>query len=201
MWYGVIRVVFTFVIAVIISALIRKKVKKTRCLYFAILPFSLLFILVLYCIPFENLVIRFDSPQKAFLYGSTNKIYEVVEGENSALIISEGNEEIEISVIPRDEKGWKVGTGEYLSVFLLKKYGAISVDILKSNNTKECYIVVNNTNGDSMDLKDSINSEFYCVSRYDRFLGIEYHTYYAYIGTLNESYELNVNGEAILISE
>lgn len=201
MLFGIIRFIIMFLIIISGLGLVRRSnVINKRRLNMIIIVLSVILGIISCFIPFENAFITFSSPEKAFKYSNTNDIYTVVEGSNSALVVSKGSEGIELLIVPKVEDRWKISVGSKTYSLKIDEYNTVVVNVLKNEDTGDCYLSVNDINGDVLDISDSLNSQFYCVSLEYKILDRIYNYYYSYIGSFEGGYEIIVNGQKIEIN-
>jgi hypothetical protein len=70
-----------------------------------------IFCLLLSLVPIENLFITFGFPQSVFCYANTGTLLDVVDGDNSCMIIcrTSGNALV-LFIHPKTADGYKIGT-------------------------------------------------------------------------------------------
>ena len=105
MWYGFIRIVFCALIFIGLLRLIRKlDLNHKKGLTIVALILLAIFCSLLSLVPIENLFITFGSPQSVFCYANTGTLLDVVDGDNSCMIIcrTSGNALV-LSSIPKQQ--------------------------------------------------------------------------------------------------
>lgn len=85
MIYGIIRIFLLIPIVLFVIILIRKFRRKT-VEKILVLILCVVLSLTLFIFPFENFFYSFSTPEKLFNYISTDKIVDIVYGENSCMI-------------------------------------------------------------------------------------------------------------------
>lgn len=85
MLYIIIRLLILIFAVVIYKSLIKKRTKKTLLILCII-------VLAVISLPFENLLFRFDTPEKLFNYSQNGQIVDVVHGEDSCMVYYEKNQ-------------------------------------------------------------------------------------------------------------
>lgn len=156
---------------------------------------------IIFSVPFENIIISFSSPEKAFYYEVIGKqVLKTIEGEDSALIIGRNRNENTFHLYKRTETGWKMSFSPLERV----RFGFLDdcqLSICQLMNSKEKYIIISDffitesTKGIS--ISDSQESNFEKFTMEDGMIKEE--CYYAVIDATDENYELTVNGESIKI--
>lgn len=151
--------------------------------------------LILVIMPFENLFIKFDSPQDAFRYAVNGTIIRTVEQENTALIIYGNESAMKTSLISLDGEKWK---NPFLPVRqkLLRAEDcmpnlyevATPVMITYERKGNNAYILVSPPY-DDVRISDNMGSVFEEFSVSD----IRTH-FFAYVEDFNQNYILNING-------
>ena len=86
MLYGIIRVVF-FIILVAISIILFQNTHNKKLLLLCIF-LTITIIMLVWFVPFENVVISFDSPQAVFEYAGYGEIIDMVDNTNSVALIT-----------------------------------------------------------------------------------------------------------------
>lgn len=160
---------------------------------------SLVLIVLLSHISFENLFITFDSPEDAYEYvniGDSN-IELVIEGDNCDFVIDSKKESNKYLIIPKSKNGWKIGIGADTKRIVQKAQKSIVIYVYQYKNTKDYFITVFDTNGGSLDISDNCNSQFYSISKEDDRLGEMVTVYFAHIPNYDSLYNVQVNGTKI----
>ncbi len=100
----ILRYLQALLIILLVPCVFRKNKLKLRIL--KTIP-AVIISLTLVIMPFENLFIKFDSPQDAFRYAAKGTIIRTVEHENTALVIYGDKSAIKTTLIVRDGEKWK----------------------------------------------------------------------------------------------
>ena len=183
-----------------------KKSNKIRWnkICFLAVTISIIFMIVLAFIPFENLFITFSSPEKAFHYyqGSKTKVKLVVKGKDSDLVIGEDDDTHIYLIVPKVANGWKISNAinkKHIS-HIYGMYNSISVDVYQYKNTNDYFVAILDTNGGYSQITDSFNSKFSSLVQPIDVLEKTYVTYYTNIQDFTDEYWVNVNGEKIIVN-
>lgn len=196
--FGIIRMLFWIIAFGICIVILSKHCilnkKRNKILLFVIITLlwtgSML-------VPIENLFMSFSTPEKSYGYVNQEEVKLVVYGQESALVIGEDTEYVYL-VIPKGEKGWKIGRGIDLKFISNQYFDGIVVSIYQYKNTKEFYLEVTDVDGKECKVTDNQNSSFETLET-----GIDggnKYRYYAYIRDLNEKYVLKVNDKEIILN-
>ena len=199
--FVVIRIFIGGIFLAISIAIIKRKIKtKKNILYFLSAFITTALITILAFCPFENLFINFDSPKAAYEYYTFEKsnIVLIVEGNECDLIINRKDiAHYVYHMIPKTEKGWKIGIGTNDKLIYKTYTNGILILINQYKNTKDFFITVYNTQGKEIDITDIFNTEFQVLKETIDPPENTFVSYYAYIPDFNEQYELTVNGISI----
>lgn len=143
-------------------------------------------------IPFENLFYTFPTVESAYYYSCQDAITQVVDGDETTMVLSEGDGENNVVIFPKKDDGWalnSVFSTKMIVGFASEEYTVI---LLKHRPTKECYICVwSRIPGDHVitDTNGSIFEQTYMTKTRSE--------YCAYIGTPGATYRLVIDGEEI----
>lgn len=196
--FGIIRMLFWIVILGISIVILGKQgvlnKKRNKVLLFIIITILWTGSMLL---PIENLFISFSTPEKSYGYINSEDIKLVVYGLDSALVIGEDTEYVYL-VIPKGEKGWKIGRGIDLKFISNQYFDGIIISIYQYKNTKEFYVEVADITGKQCMVSDNRNSYFEIL---ETSVDTENkYRYYAYVHDLTNNYILKVNDEEIILS-
>ena len=197
--YGLIRYVFGcafFGLSLIILRKFKITLKKVHFLVISII--TVLVVVLLMFIPFENLFITFESPKAAYdYYTSRNSdISLIVEGKNCDFIIVRKRESYYLySMIPKTENGWKIGIGSDIKkVFDSYNDDGIFITVYQYKNTSDFFVEVYDINGGEIDVSDSYGNVFYSLKEEKHALEKSFYTYFANIPEFNSDYSMFING-------
>lgn len=184
--YGLLRIIIWIPILAFVSQQ-RKNLGKNKyiilvlMIIFVAMPVSSLF-------PIENLFVTFSTPEKSYNYVNFEKAKITISGDNTDLVIGHENTYL---IIPKTDKGWKIGRGIDTKTVSANYNDGIIVSLFKHKKSGEYYVEVYNLDGKTCTIEDSGDSEFYNVKNE------ELCRYYAYVHNLDDSYELFVNGKEV----
>ena len=200
--YNTIRLIVLVVMIVAAILILRKtKPKNTRLTYIITVAAVLLFSLIITEVPFENLFVRFSTPEKAYQYLENGMLECKTEGEKSTLVISYENNKKHTTktvILPKDAKGWKLGTEWSSKILYSKNFDKGLIEVLKLKGSDDYYVIVfDYSSKQSVEVTDSENSEFAVTIRNDDNNDPERFTYCAYVKDMKDDYKLNVDGEQI----
>ena len=200
--YNIIRLIMGCIFLVC-SIIVIKKFKAIRkhILYIVFTSLSVLLIVVLTFLPFENLFITFDSPKAAYEYyklGRSN-IELIVEGDDCDFIIDRKNDSDIYLIIPKTADGWKIGIVSNTKRIVQKLSNGIVLYVYQYKDTSDYFITILDTNGGESTVSDEYNTKFFSLERYNDSLEKNFVTYYAHITNLNPQYSVIVNDNKIVL--
>lgn len=198
--FGLVRLMFGFGLILCAFLLITTKKMTRKAMKIGVsICLTVLLITLSACIPFEDLIITFQSPEEAFEYYSSRNanVKLIVNGENSDFVVGEKDGTDIYLIIPKVTDGWKTGIGIHTKRILQKTCDDIIVDIYQYKNTQDFYITVFQMNGKPLQISNNYNAQFYCLENQDALTGLFY-VYYAAIPDYNEQFQLDVNGTQVL---
>lgn len=227
--YHIVRVVIIVVPLIVLMVLLIKRAKKRPPALVIAGLVLLIFALgeLSSFVPFENIIVKFNTPEHVFKYAKGGEVLTVLEGSESALIMYEHNERCSVWIPYKEPDGWKIpqqfSSGEVYNTYLLTdsdyRY-SISMQHLK--NTDDYYVIVQGRSDTGpAPVTDSRNSTFECIQyelhddadleRENRIItappngqaNVEPTTYIylSYLHGFDGEYILSVDGEPVHITE
>ncbi len=200
--YSIIRLIIGCIFLVCsITAIKNSKVIRKHILYIVFTSFSMILIVVLAFLPFENLFVTFDSPKEAYEYFNLGKsnIALIVEGDDSDFIIEHKNDSDTYLIIPKTADGWKIGIGSNTKRIVQKLSNGIVLYVYQYKNTSDYFITILDTNGGESTISDEYNTKFFSLERRNNSLGKTFVTYYAHVTNLNPQYSVIVNDNKLVL--
>ncbi len=201
--YIIIRLIIGCVFFICsIIAINKSKVIRKRVLCIIFTSLSMLLIIVLVYLPFENFFVTFDSPEAAYDYfdfGKSN-IELIVEGDNCDFIIGRENGNDTYLIVPKIADGWKIGIGSNTKRIVQKVSDGIVLYVYQYKNTSDYFITVFDTNGGESSISDEYDTKFLSIERRNDTLGKTFITYYAHITNFNQQYSVIVNDNKIVLN-
>lgn len=200
--YNVIRLIIGCIFFVCSITVIKKsQVIRKHILYILFTSLSVILIVVLAFLPFENLFVTFDSPKAAYEYFNLGKsnIELIVEGDDCDFIIDRKNDSYAYLIIPKTVDGWKIGGGSNTKRIVQKLSNGIVLYVYQYKNTSDYFITILDTNGGESNISDEYNTKFLSLERNNDSLGKTFVTYYAHITNLNPQYSVIVNDNKIVL--
>lgn len=193
----IIGIIFLLFMVIIIKIKFKYKYKFKGYIFSVIL--SVILVTTIAFLPFENLFITFDSPEAVYNYVNFGKsnIELVVSGKNCDFIIDDKKTSYSYLIVPKCQVGWKIGIGSNTKMIMSKIYNDIVIDVFQYKNTNDYFIVLLNTKGESINLKDSNNSVFYSLKKSNKQINEIFITYFVNVFNLDSEYWLSINGERI----
>lgn len=200
--YNIIRLIIACVFLVCsITAINNSNAIRKHILYFVFTSLSVILIVVLAFLPFENQFVTFDSPKAAYEYfnlGESN-IELIVEGDYCDFIIAHKNDSDTYLCIPKTADGWKIGIGSHTKRIVQKISNGIVLYVYQYKNTSDYFITILDTNGGELTILDEYKTQFYSVESNNDSLGKTFITYYAHLANLNPQYSIIINGNEIVL--
>ena len=201
--YSLIRLFMGCIVCYCVILVYKKsKVHHKYKPYIVSVVITVMFITILAFIPFENLFITFNSPEKVFNYynGSKSDVKLVVNGKDSDLVIGDNNNTDVYLIVPKTASGWKIGIGMNTKRVSQKIHNGITIYIYQYKNTDDYFVTILDTNGGESQIIDSCNSKFSSLAKNNNLLGKTFVTYYASIRDFTQQYWISINGEEITLN-
>lgn len=200
MLFGIIRIVFVGFVFIAGLLIIRKsKAIQKKKIYYILAALTMVLYVVVYLFPFENAFVTFPSAESAYKYSNRGTIDLVVDGNESTLVVNQKDETSVYTILPKSDKGWKIGFGMNSKSRVQKVYGSVFIEIYRYKDSDDYYVKIFDTDGGETEIYDNHNSEFYHLEH--MVLGESYYTYYACINGFDDSYTITVNGTEITFTE
>lgn len=200
--YNVIRLIIGCIVLVCsITFIKRSKVIRKRILYIVFTSLSVLLIVVLAFLPFENIFVTFDAPKSAYEYYNLGKsnIELIIEGNGCDFIIDRKKDSDTYLIIPKTADGWKIGIGSNTKRIVQKLSDGIVLYVYQYKDTSDYFITILDTNGGESTVSDEYNTKFFSLERYNDSLGKTFVTYYAHITNFSSQYSVIVNDNKIVL--
>lgn len=200
--YNIIRLIIGCIfLAGSIITIKKSKVTRKHILYIVFTSLSVILIVVLMFLPFENLFVTFNSPKAAYEYFNLGKsnIDLIVEGDTCDLIIDRKNDADTYLMIPKTADGWKIGIGSDTKRIVQKHSDGIDLCVYQCKNTDDYFITILDTNGGESTILDEYNTQFLSLERNNDTLGKTFVTYYAHITNPTPPYSVIVNDRKIVL--
>ncbi len=149
--------------------------------------------LIIMIFPFENLFLKFSSPEQAFRYTATHcKIIKIVEEKNTALVIYADNDSETATLITKCDGKWKAPFWHNDQILSRLETHEIYL-ITKEKNSSNFYITIT-VDADTKTVSDNMGSVFENYSRNDYWTD-----YVAYVEGCNENYIINIDDKSYQI--
>lgn len=205
---SIIRFCLLFTLLFIIFLFLFRKYKKKSFGKWGDLGFNLIIVIAIVKIsslPFENLILKYDSPTEAFRYLGRGDYLGTEEGDISCLLIT--NENSERSYIYLEKKG------EYLAapffevkekIVLGDRENGTSFTLIKEKNTNNYYVIVFTTKNTKNEyglvlVTDNYNSEFHRQMYSDEVQNEYAYLYSAYVEDVDDEYRIYINDNEYII--
>lgn len=143
--------------------------------------------IIIIIMPFENLFLKFDSPEQAFKYTiGSNTIIKTIENENTSLIIYNDSGDIKATIINNCNKKWKAPfLPNKQELFRLKDNIVLITRERKSNNF---YIMIL-VKSDIEIISDNKSSVFETFADSDK-----WKNFVTYVENCDENYIIIIDG-------
>lgn len=151
--------------------------------------------------PFENLLVSFDSPEAAYRYLRDDSIIQVVDGKDTSLVAAQYSQIIpKVDETKDNVKRWKLPLPNATSLKDKYEHG-ISVFLYHYKGTSEYYLGIHTWSEESVQVSDSLASEFaFSKKTYPQpYLTSVWH--FAYIPNPPKDYWVKVNDQTIDLSD
>lgn len=169
---------------------------------------SAILVLVLWSVstmfPPENLFLTFPTARSAYYYMNMDHITDVLEGDESCLILSIKGSTTGMEFLPKNSHGYQLPgitpVRKLESFYINTKSGRGIIDLYHVNYTNDYYLFGNwkpKNNNDTFELSDNQNSEFlfYSTEIPD---GTMRYSFYMSVNNLTEDYELYLNEDTTI---
>lgn len=88
--------------------------------------------------------VTFSTPEVAFEYFHSCSAIFTVNGEKTDLVIGEKDSAYVYRIIPKSNKGWKIGNSLDTKMKFQKIVGEVAIDRYQYRNSEELYIEISN---------------------------------------------------------
>lgn len=197
--FSLIRLILAVILFGGLYILIKKLklIPKHRYLFISLI-LSVLTMVLLGLVPFENVFYTFESPQEVYKYSKNEgEIIEIISGKYSDFMIIDSGKSRSVFFAEKADDGWK------LSGFLKNKRiktgigENYSVMIYQYDKTDDYFISVKYKGNSPAEISDNLNSNFIKIEKKSANSTATSYDYYAYLDGYNGNYELIINGEVI----
>jgi hypothetical protein len=207
--YILIRLLIIVVVGILFYIIIKalKLLITIKKIIIYVIILSTLFLIII-AIPFEYDIITFASTTDAFKYSHMEKIIKEIKVTDGAYIIYEKHsDQLQCAYIKKIEDRWHYELKNSVSVVVMNKtditlhsIGIVYIYKYTGTNCKmNLYFISIGLNdiGESINIRDPINSQFYMIN-YPYFTNKNKARYYYAVNKVeNEKYSININGETI----
>ncbi|MCM1226057.1 MAG: hypothetical protein NC320_01355 [Clostridium sp.] len=139
-------------------------------------------------IPFENLFLKFDTPEKAFNYSHSNaKIIKIIDEDNSALVIYREKGSTYSKILYNSDDKWVSRIFPDKQILSRTENNDIYM-LTKEKNSNNFYFMIT-VDSDVKALTDNYNSSFEIYFSNQYFVG-----YAAYVENCTGEYIINIDG-------
>ena len=201
MWRDlVIYSICVLLICIAILAIYKTDIKKKKALFVVCLILILAIVNGFGIFYIENLFYTFNSPENAFKYEHGYEVIEVVDGDETTLVVGrkDGAEVAQIYV--KVDGGWKFPFMNNIDIGYYN-IDELSILVWEYKNKGEKYIKVFHILNHEINVTDNNDSKFICYQNAASNGDEDYKKYYAYIGNTDENYILIVDGIEYKLAE
>lgn len=198
--YGLIRIIILLVILLSTGSIIHKRFGRNKKTEIKVLILTVILDLIvgvlLMVYPIEDVFISFDSIDAVFGYTSRGVVEHTIDGKNSTMAFGrrEGSNVV-YYVLPKDSKGWKIGSAKDLNVYHMQiPYKGLSIIVERFRDTDDYYVTIFDTSNEEKTIVDK-NGTIYYKGYYDAGAGTC--LYHAYVNRFDLDYYIIVNGRTI----
>ncbi len=202
----IIRFIVLLVIGILLTLLIAKILIKKQIIKpenKVIYVVAAVIIIQIAQIPIENVVMKFQSPEKAFSYLNMGDYYGTEEGESSALVISKYKSEHELVYFDKENGYYKAPFIEPSCKILNDANNQVTCNVISEKGTENCYVVLivleSDTAKERCVVSDSKSSVFqrHLYSGSSKQMNKFVSLYSTYVKNMDDSYFLELDGEKI----
>lgn len=189
--YMMIRFLLGIVLCAI-PVVLTDKLPKRRSIPLAIMVFTA-FSFSAANLPVENYFYTFSSPDACLsYYGSCSDVQAVVPGGKSDLVIGRDGDVDLVTVLPKADGGWKIGLGRDTQLVFQRVNENAVIYLYRYRPTGEYYLCVVDVQDTGLQISDPRQSEFFRVGE---------RAYYAYVPGFTMPYQVEINGETVMIQD
>ena len=184
--YGIIRMLISVGAVIAVGILLRKsRIKNKRRAYIISFCLAMVLWVGLEFVPFENLFVTFDSPEASYKYQYMSKLKDpiIISGDHSDMLIQRSGSESNFSLIPKTEKGWKLGRPLEMKWTVYTYDNGVTVDLFRYRDTDDYYVIIYKADGAEIELSAD-DVEFSSSKRDMAYPETEYNNYYAHVNEL-----------------
>ena len=179
-----IRCLLAICFTIIVIAFLKRKNFKFKLLKAFI---SIIICLIIIIMPFENLFIKFSTPESAFKKTTNNcEIIKIIEKENTALVIYQENNSTYATLINKIGDKWKAQFWPDKQTLTRLENGEIIL-LTKERKSNNFYIMIS-VNYNTQIISDNKNSNFEAFSSNDKRTN-----YVTYIENCDGEYIINID--------
>lgn len=217
MTFTTVRAIVFYAVLILaaLAFLLRRNKQQKRRWYVLFIVLLILNIAASF-IPIENLFLTFPTVEEAFYYKEGNDAELIIYGEETALAVRSGSGSLTINssreggkwelntlILPRVKDRWKIVMPHDIKIVsqiipIGEIFGDdISAWVLQYKNSEDYYIMVCDRDDMPLEISDSLHSDFcYLEEKSDN---KTYYVYFAYLPTLDDEYNLTVDGEVYFL--
>lgn len=200
MTYGIIRLLFGLVFCMFGLLLIHKKSPLNKRKWnIGLLIIAVLLTTLSFLFPIENAIVSFPCPEAAYSYVSSDAIKLILEGDDTALVVSGNSETNSYIILPKQGSAWKVGRGIDTKTVAKVSSGELLIYVYRYRASNEYYICIFDTSAGLLEITDDQNTQYVPLENGGLSQPGIISAYYAYMHDLIFPYNITINGETISV--
>ena len=149
-------------------------------------------------VPFENWFYTFPSLEAAYKYYGKSAQYVAVEGESSALVITQDSRRRNTQYIKffvKEKDGWGLSSAFDLKVQLTASEGNFWIHVYRYKDSEDFFVMLSDWNYKQLQVSDQYGTGFIEHSWPDN---VEEYSYYGFIRSWAEPYIVVINGRGVV---
>lgn len=193
-----------FIVLIAIILLVSKKIHRKRKFVISSIIISFLIIALSANLPFENLFVNFDAPEKVFKYTNSGDIIDIVDGKDSCMIVYSTNKNgYNLYCVPKSENGYKIPHYRYAKKILQEQNEKLFYIIQQASKTDDYYLYAFTTSKEeNINLKSNKSNNIRNFVLDNDINEIKQIIFYEYIDNYEtDDYYLIINDEKVTIKE
>lgn len=193
-----------FIVLIVIILFVSKKIHRKKKFLISSIIISFLVITLSANLPFENLFVNFDTPEKVFKYTNSGAIVDIVDGKDSCMIIYSTNRNgYNLYFVPKSKNGYKIPHYRYAKNILQEQNEKLFYVIKQTSKTNDYFLYAFTTSKDeNINLKSNKSNNISNFVLDNDINEIKQIIFYEYIDNYEaDDYYLIINDEKVIIKE
>lgn len=189
--YMIVRIVLGIALCAL-PVVLTDKLPKRRSIPLAIMVCTA-FIISTANLPVENYFYTFSSPESCLTYyGDYADVEAIVQGGKSDLVIAREGEVDLLIALPKTDGGWQIGLGRDTQLVSQTVSENAVIYLYRYRPTEEYFLSIVDVQGAGLQISDPRQSDFYRVGE---------RGYYGYVPGFAMPYQVEINGETVVIHD